>query len=795
MSTQPTFSPLSDATGLDIVDPIETRHFSLLTDSPVTPTAADTDRFAFPVATACRITTGRFAFPYMVPMEVRTPEGDHLASIDLPTTREFSDDEYLLELHSPIKVYLRATGGMTIDASDDAVAVEFDGEVSVAVGARSYHSSPAATITVPDDPEAVMAAVSAFPSALKTTSPERAWPTLRGHPPRVERGEELSIPDALETPDTGIEIAVPPEYGHVYTVAPLAYYLGAEVVPGETARLTADSGVNRFLGEDVAAVGEEVEAILKRVFLLDCVTRTEGLYPDELHERELLESVGEFDFEALYEASPADRLAAYLAVDDDAFAAIESPWHRVTHVEADPGPDAAELLPYVVNDLSLVRVKPGRDEAWSPSESQQETNEALNAFVRSPGGADDRSTAGESETPTTGESKAPAADESRPPTAAAGEEREDFLRSASLRRSTRRSQFDELEDPDAGDGEESGGDGAESDGDGPENASGESGNDADAAADPEEARGVPGEGGYMPLPETDALEQAWIGDRTPVEGTKLLKPAFEHESAASEDGTVEITVACNDEQMRSEWDSAAEIYADRDDLRASVTCEFGVTTERLRDLLAEETDMFHFVGHIDGLGFQCSDGVLDAAAIEETGATTVLLNGCRSHDQGVALVEAGASAAVVSLGDLWNEGAVEVGETLAGLFRHGFSIGHAMTIVREHTSLGKEYVVVGSPSVTLCQSENGIPFMYHIFHEGEESESFEVQMYSYPMWGFSIGGTIVSYLPQIERHHVAIGECGKGETTMDQFKEILESYPEPLLVNGELTWSDVWAGI
>ncbi|UPV76324.1 hypothetical protein M0R89_19365 (plasmid) [Halorussus limi] len=384
MSTQPTFSPLSDATGLDIVDPIETRHFSLFTDSPVTPTDADADEFAFPVATACRITTGRLGLPYMVPMEVRSPDGAHRASIDLPTTREFPDDEYLLELHSPIKVYLRTTGGMTIDTDDDGVEIEFEGEVAVEVGARSYHSSPAATITVPDDPAAVMEAVSAFPSALKTTSPERAWPTLRGHPPRVERGDELSIPDGLKSPDTGIEIAVPAEYGHVYTVAPLAYYLGADVVPGETARLTAESGVDRLLGDDAAAVGESVEEILKRVFLLDCVTRTEGLYPDELHEREVLESHVDLDFGGLYEASLADRLAAYLAVPDEAFAAIESPWHRVTHVEGDPGPDAAELLPYVVNDLSLVRVKSEREDAWSPTEAQKETNEALNAFVRSP---------------------------------------------------------------------------------------------------------------------------------------------------------------------------------------------------------------------------------------------------------------------------------------------------------------------------------------------------------------------------------------------------------------------------
>ncbi len=724
----PTFSPLSDETGLDIVDPIETRHFSVLTDSAVNPTDADPDEFAFPVSTACRIRAGRLRFPYMVPTEVRTPDGDHRASIDLPTTRKFPDDEYLLEFHSPLKVYLRTTGEITIDASDDSVEIEFDEETAVTVGARSYHSSPAATITVPDDPEAMMQAVSAFSSALKTTSPERAWPTLRGHPPRIERGEELSIPDALETPDTGIEISVPAEYGHVYTVAPLAYYLGAAVVPGESARLTTDSGIDRFLGDDVTAVGESVEKILKRVFLLDCVTRTEGLYPDELHERAALESVAEFDFKALYEASPADRLAAYLAVPDETYETIETPWHRVTHVETAPGPDAARFLPYVVNDLSLVQVKPEPEEEWSPTETQKKTSDALDAFVRT----------------------------------------------ASRVRSTKRNHCEGVADADNERDDESDCDGE---------------SEADAAA----ARGVPDVGDYISLPETNALEQAWIGDRTPLEGTKLLEPAFEHESTASEDGTVEITVVCNDEQMREEWDSAAEIYADREELRASVTCEFDVSTARLRDLLAEDTDMFHFVGHIDGLGFQCSDGILDANTLDETGATTVLLNGCRSHDQGVSLIEAGASAAVVSLGDLWNEGAVEVGETLARLFHHGFSIGHAMTIVREHTSLGREYVVLGDPGVTLAQCETGVPTIFHITEESDEEISgneITVETCSYPSRIYDIGSTLRTYIDHTDPQHVAVGR-GTGErVTINEFQETFEDGSEPVIVDSELLWTE-----
>ncbi|NEU58189.1 hypothetical protein [Halorussus sp. MSC15.2] len=730
MSTHPRFRSLTGATGLDVIDPIETRHFSLSTDSPVSPSETDPDEFAFPVATACRIRTGRLSFSYAVPMDVRTPEGDHRSSIDLPMTTEFPADEYLLELHSPIKIYLRVDGAMSIDATDDGVVIEFGDEVTVTVGARSYHSSPAATITVPDDPEAMMEAVSAFPSALKTTSPERAWPTLRGHPPRVERGDELVIPDELDVPETGITISVPPEYGYVYTVAPLAYYLGAEVLPGETASLTADSEEIRHLGDDVASVGESVEEILKRVLLLDCVTRTEGLYPDDLHERDVLETHTDLDFAALYDAPPADRLGAYLAVSDEAMAAIDSPWHRITHVEEDPGPDPVELLPYVVNDLSLVRVKQSSDDQWSPTESQRQTGEALESFVRSP-------------TPADGEG--------------------DFLRSASLRRSVRRN------------------DGME------------------ASESPREnentARGVPGEGGYMPLPDVDALEQAWIGDRTPVEGTKLLKEAFEHDTPDSEDGSVEITVVCNDAEMRAELESAAEIYDDRDDLRADVSSEFDVTTDELRDLFAEESDMFHFVGHIDGLGFQCSDGILDAATLDETNAKTVLLNGCRSHDQGVELVRAGASAAVVSLGDLWNEGAVEVGETLAKLFFHGFSIGHAMTIVREYTSIGKDYVVVGDPGETLTYSENILPCMYHINQETgccSETSELAVEAYSYPIRNCGIGSTFRTHLPEVSHQHIAVGAGQEWETTLDGLRAEFQPISEPLIVNGELKWTDTW---
>lgn len=87
--TRPKFSSLSDATGLDVVDPIETRHFSLLTDEPVAPTDADPGRFPFPVSTAYRIRCSTISLPYVMPIGVRVPDGEHLTSINLPATEEF----------------------------------------------------------------------------------------------------------------------------------------------------------------------------------------------------------------------------------------------------------------------------------------------------------------------------------------------------------------------------------------------------------------------------------------------------------------------------------------------------------------------------------------------------------------------------------------------------------------------------------------------------------------------------------------------------------------------------------
>ncbi|WP_135854420.1 CHAT domain-containing protein [Halorussus salinus] len=553
-----------------------------------------------------------------------------------------------------------------------------------------------------------MRAVSTFGSAPKTTTPERSWPSLRGHPPRIERGDELSIPDDLDVPETGVTIHVPAEYRYVLPVAPLAYYLGATVVPGEVPRLTTENGFSHSFG-DGDDFEDKVARVLKQAFILDCVTRTEGFHQTDLAEHRAVESFVDLDTEALYETPLAERLETYLSIPEAVLDEAKPTWGRVVY--ARPVAESMEVLPYIVNDLSIIRTKSPSTPNFSPSSEARRDREleALDSFKRN-------------------------------------------------------STSTEPNFPDYSD---------------------------------ERAAGVPDFGEYVPLPETEAMERAWVGDGTPVHGSKFHPAAFQHEPTESTDGVIEVTVVCNDEEMREEWDAVSEVYGNRDVVPFDVDCRFGVSTDELRALLSEDHDLFHFIGHVDGRGLQCPDGLLDAETLPETGATTVLLNACRSHDQGIALLEAGARAAIVSWGDVGNLGALEVGETFARLLNYGFGVGGALEVVDEYTSIGHHYVVVGDPNVTVAQCRDATPVIAALEFDSEDrpdpDETVEAEIISYNPPDRSHGMVVTPYFRNEESPESYVAPASLQST--HQLREVDAKIGDdfaPLVVNGTLRWTDQW---
>ena len=346
--------------GLRVVDTVEEVEY-VVEAGPVDPEPASTDLFPAPVDDAVRVRTERLYLPTVVDYHLRDAEGN-FRELVAGGEQGVTGTTFFEATNTPMKLYLRFEGPATVEEKESGTRIRFDRERSVVIAPRSLHQRPEGSITVPETPESVARGLSRFSSALKTTSPERSFPTLRGHPPLLEFGHEFDAA-GLTRPETGISIEVPDEYAGVFTVAPLSYYLGAEIRTGaDSPRIVA--GDESFpLGGDIR---EATADTLRHCFLLDCVTRTEGLYPVDLQERAELADRTAIAPERWYEMPIAERTAAYLSVPMDVTDDLLD-WHLTADVE--PTPRNAEILPFIVDDLALVRSpSPLSDRGKAPSE-------------------------------------------------------------------------------------------------------------------------------------------------------------------------------------------------------------------------------------------------------------------------------------------------------------------------------------------------------------------------------------------------------------------------------------------
>ncbi|WP_066379399.1 hypothetical protein [Halalkalicoccus paucihalophilus] len=672
---------------LDVVDTVERRRYSLSLSSPAAPTVTSGASFRFPVDGAVAVETDAITVPTVIAVYVRDADGRMLTETGKFAEESFPDGAYSLELCAPMKLYVRIEGPFEISADATRMAIEFPERDTVSIGARSKHDRPAATITTTDEPEDVMAAISTFSSALKTTSPERSYPTLRGHPPTIERGSALSIPDELSPPETGITIEVPPTLRHAYVVAPLAYYLGATVEPGDEAQIRTESGFVHPLGID-DEFETEVERALKQSFFFDCITRTEGLYPIDLHERRAIERHVDLDFAALYDRPIGEQLAAYLS---EPYSTIEPhlpEWKLTSHVATTPS--SIEMLPFLVNDMAVVRTP----DTQRVSPARAETT-AIEGFLRN-----------------------------------------------SSTRSTREV--------------------------------------ASATAPQTES--------YVEPAPTGSLEQVWVGDETPMGASKATPQAYRNHLAREQSsGDVSITVVCNDPEMDEERDLVDDVYGSREELPFEVTAHRDLTRAELRSVLETDADFLHYIGHIEPDGFECADGRLDATTLEEVGVDAFLLNGCRSYDQGMALIDGGAIGGIVTLTDVINVGAVEIGATLARLLNNGFPLRAALEVAKGENVIGEQYIVIGDGGMSIAQTESGAPAVCDIT---KVDNGFELVFKTYTTDIEGIGSLIVPIIGSNENYYLNSGDIDTFSLSTRELEDFLTFDGIPLRIDGKLYWSD-----
>jgi hypothetical protein len=692
------FERLTEYSGVEVIDRVEQLRYQLYTSEPVSPTPVPADEFHFPVESGFRILTDEFVLPSVVSLFVRDAEGKMVSEIEHLDSESFGSGSYILELSTQIKTYIEIEGPVTITANPLELEFEFEDETAIDVGVRSRHNRPAATITTTRDPVDMMAAISTFGSALKSTSPERSFPTLRGHPPAVELSTTLDIPDVIQSPETDVRIEAPPSYDALFPLASLSYYLGAEITPAQQPRLVTAGGYEYDFSYP-AGFGDDVAQVFKQVFLFDCLTRTEGFYQVDLHERNALAPHLDFDWATLYEQSVGERVEAYLSVP---YALVEEhvpEWRLTAHVE--PTAETVEQLPFVVDDLAVVRTVETRGVG-----SEETPTPAVNV---SPDGGDDILT------------RSAARDSS----------------DIGFRSGSSTSQGEERT--------------------------------------------------YVEFEESNSLEQAWLGEGIPVGASKLIPAAFrnrlDREVTA---GDIGITIVLNDTRMAEEQDLVDSAYGDRENLPFDVTVRRNLAVDALREEFRQDRSFLHYIGHTDDDGFECADGKLDAATLDETEVDAFFLNACNSYDQGVKLIEAGAIGGIVTLSDVFNDGAVRMGETVARLLNAGFPLRAALTVARDESVLGGQYIVVGDGGMTVTQAPSRTPIYLEI---DSKTSEYSVDMYNYVTDSAGIGTMTIPCLEGVKEYFLSSGLVSTFELDETQLAQFLELEEMPIRIDDSLLWS------
>ncbi len=300
--------------------------------------------------------TGRATELRVPPVYVRAERLDADTAYELRDGVRSADlrpGAHLVRADGPVLAYIRFDGEARLDYVDgEGATLSFPRETPVTLGFRSQNRSPPGTVTVPRTPEGVARGLTELGAGVRTASPDRSLPGMRGHPPLLEFGEEVSVPDAVpDRPDTDVELRLPADLRYLFPAAPLAHYLGATVRVADDADPTVTTPGGEWTLESLPEFQWGAATMLRRVFLLDCLVRNAGSDRTTLPETRHLDALG-LDAADLYGADAATRLDAYLDAPFERVSDDLPEWHLSMYVE--PEYEQVTTLPHLLSNLPHV---------------------------------------------------------------------------------------------------------------------------------------------------------------------------------------------------------------------------------------------------------------------------------------------------------------------------------------------------------------------------------------------------------------------------------------------------------
>ena len=251
-------------------------------------------------------------------------------------------------------------------------------------------------------------------------------------------------------------------------------------------------------------------------------------------------------------------------------------------------------------------------------------------------------------------------------------------------------------------------------------------------------------------------------------------------------GDISITIVLNDDRMAEERDLVDGAYGDRQNLPFDVTVRRNLTVEGLREELHEDQSFLHYIGHTDDEGFECADGKLNVGTLDDTGVDAFLLNACNSYQQGTNLIEAGAIGGIVTLSEVFNEGAVRMGATIARLLNAGFPLRAALTVARDESIFGGQYIVVGDGGMSVTQPASRTPFYLEV-EKNDNQYLLDVQTYLTDNAG--LGTITIPYLQDVDNHFLSPGNLDQFDVSVEELEEFLQLEEMPIRMGDTLRWS------
>ncbi|MEZ3118147.1 hypothetical protein RYH80_19715 [Halobaculum sp. MBLA0147] len=647
---------------------------------------------------------------------------------------ELDSSAYVIRVDANIRMFIRVDGPVRFhDTEPDQTRIEFGRERPIELAFESRIDDGDESIQLEKTPAAVARGLTTLAAGAETTTPDRTWPTMRTAPPQITFGAETRIPSAVadETPETGIELTVPPDLAYLLPSASLVYYLGADVhtQTGCDPHLTvADRRVQLGTGQ---AYETAIAKLLKRVFYLDCVARTAG--PHEDHLSVLTEvDVLNLDIEQLYEAPLATRVKQYLDSQFESVADVFPPWHLTMHLPADY--QTLETIPHFVANVPFFvtpRSTTLTEAAWLERASAPEYPTQSTVW-RPESGFEPRSTGPESSlTP-----------EQSPTPSDVTTEADVQLRQTSSDISTV-----DLVEPEYESGRTHGwlGDGV------PLGA---------FTALPEAYRN---RSKYIEEPDAE-LAVTVVANTTPPDDAGRGSGVFERETTA----------------ITSQYESEAA------GLDVNLTLKQSLSVSELARTFKTKTDLVHFIGHHSDDGLVCRDGAFRGDSISTSNAQTFVLNACGSFPVGRTLVERGSVGGVVTFRDILNEDAVRVGAAFAHLIMNGFCIQRALAYARGQAMMPKDYAVVGDGTHVLTQNNSIVPIGIFLSENGDGTVTMTVEQ-SAP---WICGGNI--YDPNETRDDLSHLFGTTREYTLDTaaLPEYMDGHHGPVIYEGTLHWAE-----